>query len=82
MDTKTIPLSELQADQEGVLHRCLDVRQVLVVELPDRRFIAIQPLLESDDNLTDELIENNPAFREMLAKSLASLRELFELPNP
>lgn len=77
-----IPLSELQADPEGVLHRSLDVRQALVVELPDRGFIAIQPLLESDDNLTDELIENNPVFREMLAKSLASPREPFQLPNP
>jgi hypothetical protein len=74
MDTKMIPLSELQADPEGVLGRCYDTGQSLVVELPNRGLISIQPI-ESDDDLVNDLIENNPEFRALLAKSLAGRRE-------
>ncbi|HMB06316.1 MAG TPA: hypothetical protein VKP69_21605 [Isosphaeraceae bacterium] len=56
--------------------------QALVIELTDRGFTAIQPSLESDDNLRDDLIDNNPASRGMLANSIASPRETPELPNP
>ena len=71
MDTKVIPLSDLQADPEGVLRRCYDSGQTLVVELPDRGLISIRPL-EEDDDLVNQLIEHNPAFRELLARSIAS----------
>jgi hypothetical protein len=76
MDTRVIPLSDLQADVEGVLRRCYDSGQPLVVELPNRGLVAIQPV-GPDDDLTNELIEHNPAFRDLLAKSLASPREPF-----
>ena len=76
MDTKVIPLSDLQADPEGVLRRCYDAGQILVVELPDRGLISIRPL-DEDDDLVNQLIENNPAFRELLARSIASPRESF-----
>jgi hypothetical protein len=76
MDTKVIPLSDLKADPEGVLRRCYDSGQPLVVELPDRGFVAIQAV-EADDELVDELIAHNPAFREVLTRSLASPREPF-----
>ena len=59
MDTKVIPLSDLQADPEGVLRRCYDSVQTLVVELPDRGLISICPL-EEDDDLVNQLIEHNP----------------------
>ena len=76
MDTRVIPLSDLQADLEGMLGRCYDSGQPLVVELPNRGLIAIQPV-EPEDDLVNELIEHNSAFRELLAKSLASPREPF-----
>jgi hypothetical protein len=78
MDTRVIPLSDLHADLEGMLRRCFDSGQPLVVELPDRGLIAIQPV-SPEDELVDELIENNAEFRELLAKSLASGREPFDL---
>jgi hypothetical protein len=77
MDTKVIPLRELQTDTEGYLRRCLESGQSLVVELPDSRLVAIQPL-DNDDDLTNELIEHNPAFRALLAKSAASPRQPFQ----
>jgi hypothetical protein len=76
MDTRVIPLSDLQADLEGVLGQCFDSGESLVVELPNRGLVAIQPV-EPDDDLANELIEHDPAFRELLAKSLASPREPF-----
>ena len=76
MDTRVIPLSDLKADLEGVLRRCYDSGQSLVVELPDRGLVAIQPV-EPDDDLVDDLIAHDPAFRELLTRSLASPREPF-----
>jgi hypothetical protein len=77
MDTRVIPLRELQTDTEGYLRRCLESGQSLVVQLPDSGLVAIQPL-ESDDDLVNELIEHNPAFRALLAKSAASPRKPFQ----
>lgn len=76
MDPRVIPLSDLQADPEGVLVQCLDSGESLIVELPNRGLISIQPI-EPDDDLVNDLIENSPAFRNLLAKSLASPREPF-----
>jgi hypothetical protein len=76
MDTKVIPLSDLQADPEGILRRCLDSGQTIVVELPEKGLVSIQPVDVGDD-LVDQLIKHNPAFRALLEKSLASPREPF-----
>jgi hypothetical protein len=76
MDTKVIPLKELQADPEGILERCYDSGQTLLVELSQHRLLSIRPVTD-DDDLVNELFENNPAFRELLAKSLASPTEPF-----
>jgi hypothetical protein len=76
MDTRVIPLSDLQADPEGVLRRCYETGQPVVVELPDHGLVAIQPV-DAEDDLVDDLIEHNPAFRALLGKSLASPREPF-----
>jgi hypothetical protein len=52
----------------------------MVVELPDRRLIAIQSLeATDDDDLIDKLLESNPAFRAMVAKSKAGPRKPFPL---
>jgi hypothetical protein len=59
-----------------VLTRCYDSGQSLVVELPNRGLISIQPV-EPDDDLVNDLIEHNPAFRALLEKSLASPRVPF-----
>jgi hypothetical protein len=77
MDAKAIPLREQQTDAEGYLRRCLESGQSLVVQLPDSGLVAIQPL-ESDDDLINELIEHDPAFRALLAKSAASPRKPFQ----
>jgi hypothetical protein len=77
MDTRVIPLSDLKADLEGELVRCYDSGRPLVVELPNRGLVTIQPVGADDDDLANNLIENNPAFRDLLKKSLASGREPF-----
>jgi hypothetical protein len=53
------------------------------VELPDQRLVAIQPLdATEDDDLINELLESNPRFRELVAKSKAGPRKPFPLePN-
>ena len=76
MDTKVISLSDLQADPEGVLRRCYDSGEPLVVELPERGMVSIRAV-EEDDDLVNQLIEHDPAFRELLAKSITSPREPF-----
>ena len=80
MPIKTIPLSRLEADPKGTLTECADSGGSVVVELPDRRLIAIQSLEpREDDSLVDDLLESNPAFRELLARSKASPRKPFDL---
>jgi hypothetical protein len=81
MDTKLTPLSNFQADPTGVLQRCFDSGETLVVELPDRGLISIRPVPD-DDDLLNQLIEHNPAFRKLLAKSIASPREPFPFDVP
>jgi len=78
MAIKTIPLSKLVADPRGTLNECADSGEAVVVQLPDQRLIAIQPLDPSeDDALTSELLQSNPAFKALVAKSKASPRKPF-----
>jgi hypothetical protein len=78
MDIKTIPLSSLEADPGRALNDCADSGRPVVVELPDRRLVARQPPpTEADDALIDELLELNPAFQELVAKSKAGARKAF-----
>ena len=70
MAIKTIPLSRLQADLQKTLNECSESGETVVVEMPDQRLLAIQPLDPSeDDDLVNELLASNPKFREMVAKS-------------
>lgn len=79
MDIEVIPLSQLQTDAPGLLARCCDSGQTVVVELPDHRFVVIQPLDadEEDDTLVSDLIETNADFRALVEKSAASPRKPF-----
>jgi hypothetical protein len=79
MDIEVIPLSQLQTDTPGLLTKCCDSGQPVVVELPDHRFVAIQSLDadDEDDSLVSDLIECNADFRDLLEKSAASPRKPF-----
>jgi hypothetical protein len=79
MGIKTIRLSHLEADPRGTLSVCADSGQAFVIELPDQRWVAIQPLdpAEEDDDLVGELLESNPSFQAPVARSKASPRKPF-----
>jgi hypothetical protein len=64
---------------EGVMNECADSGQTLVIEMPDHRLIAMQPLdpNDRDDDLVSELLESNAAFQALVAKSKASPRKAF-----
>ena len=79
MDIEVIPLTQLETDTPGLLTRCCDSGQPVVVELPDHRLVAIQPLDadDEDDTLISDLIETNADFRALVKKSAASPRKPF-----
>ncbi len=78
MAIQTIPLSRLETDLKRTLSECADSGQTLVVELPDQRLLAIQPLdSREDDSLIDELLASDPRFAVLVAKSKASRRKPF-----
>jgi len=78
MGIKTIPLSRLEADLRTTLNECADSGQAVVGELPDHRLIAIQALdAVEDDSLIDDLLQSNPAFRALVARSRAGPRKPF-----
>ena len=80
MAIKTIPLSSLETDLRRTLNECAESGETVVVELPDHRLLAIQPLEpQEDDSLIEELLQNNPKFQALLAKSKASPRKPFAL---
>jgi hypothetical protein len=78
MGTKMIPLSQLESDPRGTLNECCDSGEALVVELPDKRMVTIQPLEpDEDDSLVSELLESNAAFRALVEKSKSNQRKSF-----
>lgn len=82
MDIKTIPLQYLEADLKRTLSECADSGTTLVVELPDQRFVTIQSLESvDDDDLVNELLASNPAFRALVSKSKAGPRKPFPLDS-
>jgi hypothetical protein len=85
MAIKTIPLSRLETDLKQTLNECAESGQTVVVEMPDRRLLVIQPLdAKADDSLIQELLESNPEFQALVAISKAGPRRpLFgENPSP
>ncbi len=80
MAIKTIPLSRLETDLEKTLNECAESGETVVVEMPNQRLLAIQSLdPQEDDTLMDELLEANPRFQALVAKSKASPRKPFSL---
>jgi hypothetical protein len=80
MAIKTIPLSRLETDLEKTLNECAESGQTLVVEMPDQRLLAIQPLEpQEDDALMDELLASNWKFQALVAKSKAGPRKPFSI---
>jgi hypothetical protein len=78
MAIKTIPLSRLETDLKKTLNECVESGQMVVVEMPDQRLLAIQPLdPQEDDSLMDELLASNAKFQELVAKSKRSPRKPF-----
>ena len=78
MAIKTIPLSRLETDLETTLNECAESGETVVVEMPDQRLLAIQPLEpREDDTLVDRLLASNPKFQALVAKSKASPRKPF-----
>jgi hypothetical protein len=78
MPIKTIPLSRLETDLQKTLNECAESGETVVVEMPDQRLLAIQPLdPQEDDELMNELLASNPRFQELVAKSKASPRKPF-----
>jgi hypothetical protein len=83
MAIKTIPLSRLETDLKKTLNECAESGQTFVVELPDQRLVAIQPLdPNEDDSLMDELLASNPKFQALVAKSKSSPRKPFRPGEP
>jgi hypothetical protein len=83
MAIKTISLSHLETDLAKTLNECAESGQTVVVEMPDQRLLAIQPLdPHEDDTLMDELLESNPRFQALVAKSKASPRKPFSSAEP
>jgi hypothetical protein len=63
---------------EETLRECAESGQTVVVEMPDQRLLAIQPLdPQQDDTLMDDLLATNPKFQELVAKSKQSPRKPF-----
>ena len=80
MAIKTIPLSRLETDLAKTLTECAESGETVVVEMPDQRLLAIQPLDPSeDDTLMDELLASNPKFQALVVKSKAGPRKPFSL---
>ncbi|MFO0969527.1 MAG: hypothetical protein U0793_28550 [Gemmataceae bacterium] len=83
MAIKTIPLSRLQTDLKKTLDECAESGETIVVEMPDQRLLAIQPLEpQEDDTLMDELLASNPKFQALVSKSKASPRKPFAAGQP
>ena len=78
MAIKTIPLSRLETDLKQTLSECAESGHTVVVEMPDQRLLAIQPLdPQEDDALMDELLATNPKFQELVARSKQGARKPF-----
>ena len=76
MNIEVIPLSELQTDTPGLLAKCCDSGQAVVVELPDHRLVAIQPLdIDDEDELERLVLAYSPKLRGILDAARERIRE-------
>ena len=80
MAIKTLTLRDLEADLKGTLDGCADSGDTVIIELGDQRLITIQSLDPADnDELVQELLDQNPKFRELITKSKQGSRKPFPL---
>ncbi len=86
MTYETVPLSRLAANLRATLEDCVATGKTIVVELPGKRRVVVQPVPdaldaeeEDADDLIDRLIESNAAFRDLLRASDASGRKPMNL---
>jgi hypothetical protein len=80
MAIKTISLSRLETELQKTLNECAESGETVVVEMPDQRLLAIQPLEpREEDSLIDELLQTDAKFQALVAKSKASPRKPFAL---
>jgi hypothetical protein len=80
MAIRTIPLSHLETDLKKTLNECAESGETVIIEMPDQRLLAIQPLdPQEEDELIDELLATNPRFQALVAKAKASPRKPFGL---
>lgn len=78
MAIRTIPLSRLETDLEKTLNECAESGETIVVEMPDRRLLAIQALdPHEEDGLLEELLASDTRFQELVKKSKAGPRQPF-----
>lgn len=78
MDIRTIPLSSLEANPRATLNSCADSGEPILVELPDHRLVALQPVpTDADESLIDYLLASNSAFQSLVEKSKAGPRKAF-----
>jgi hypothetical protein len=78
MAIKTIPPSRLETELAKTLNECAESGEIVVVEMPDQRLLAIQPLEPGDDDsLMDELLASDPKFQALVAKAKAGPRKPF-----
>jgi len=78
MDIKTIPLSSLESNPAATLSNCADSGEPILVELPDHRLVALQPIpSDADESLIDDLLASNVAFQSLVEKSKAGPRKPF-----
>ena len=78
MAIKTIPVSRLETDLRNTLSEGAQTGDVVIVEMPDQRLLAIQPLdTQEEDTLADDLLASNPKFQALVAKVKASPRKPF-----
>jgi len=76
--TAPMTLNALAANLQSTLNECANSGRPIVIELPDHRLVAIQPLDPAeDDDLIDELLASNGAFQSLLERSAASSRKPF-----
>lgn len=75
---KTMSLIHLAAHLNQTLIECAASGETLVIELPDQRLLAIQPIdPRADDELVDELLATNARFRSLVVESKMSPRKAF-----
>lgn len=81
MAIKTMSLSHLEMDLQKTLSDCAETGQTVVIEMPDHRLLAIQPLDPADDDgLIDDLLASDPKFQALVEKSKAGTRKPFPAP--